>query len=29
MQENKYKQYYKALVIKGLHKFFHKYKPTI
>lgn len=22
MQENEYKQYYKVLVIKGLHKFF-------
>ena len=22
MQENKYKQYYKVLIIKGLHKFF-------
>lgn len=22
MQENEYKQYYKVLIIKGLHKFF-------
>lgn len=29
MQENEYKQYYKVLVVKGLHIFFNKYKPTI
>lgn len=29
MQENEYKQYYKVLVIKWLHNFFDKYKPTI
>lgn len=29
MQENEYKQSYKVLVIKELHKFFYKYKPTI
>lgn len=29
MRENEYKQYYKVLVIKGLHNFFYKYKPTI
>ena len=29
MQENEYKQYYKVLIINGLHKFFNKYKPTI
>lgn len=29
MQENEYKQYYKVLINKGLHKFFYKYKPTI
>lgn len=29
MQENEYKQSYKVLIIKGLHNFFYKYKPTI
>ena len=29
MQENEYKQSYKVLIIKGLRKFFCKYKPTI
>lgn len=29
MQENEYKQSYKVLVIKWLHKFFYKYKPAI